>query len=337
MESQRMDNSVNAEATGNPFNKRLAASRIGALRRGPARAVQVNLGRVCNQACRHCHVDAGPQRTESMEAGTVDDILRLLEESPSAESVQLTGGAPELNPNFRRLARDARLLGKRVLDRSNLTVFSLRGQEDLPHFLADHQIGIVASLPCYTKENVDKQRGDGVFERSIAALRLLNGLGYGAEDGELELNLIYNPLGGVLPSPQTTLESDYRTRLAEDWGVRFNHLYTLTNMPIGRFGDWLRSRSQYEQYMNLLIESFNAATVSGLMCLELVSVGWDGMLYDCDFNQALGLAVKDRAGKRHSVGSLASLDELEGKLVRTGVHCFGCTAGVGSSCGGALA
>lgn len=329
-------NDSDQAGAGNAFERRLAACAIAPLTRRPPRILQVNLGRVCNQSCRHCHVEAGPQRTESMDETTSDQVLRLLAASPCIERVELTGGAPELNGNFRRLARGARLLGKRVADRSNLTVFLLPGRDDLPGFLADHEVEIVASLPCYTRENVDRQRGDGTFEHSIAALRRLNRLGYGAEGSPLVLDLIYNPLDGFLPGPQTSLERDYRQALLENWGIRFNHLLTLTNMPIGRFGGWLRSQGEYTRYLSALADNFNAAAVSRLMCLDLVSVSWDGRLFDCDFNQALDMPLRDTAGIELSVRSTESLGQLEGDLVLTGPHCFGCTAAAGSSCGGTL-
>jgi radical SAM/Cys-rich protein len=293
--------------------------------------LQVNLGYLCNLSCVHCHVNAGPQRTEQMSLETVKQVLALLDRG-GLHTLDLTGGAPELNPHFRYLVRAARTLGVRVIDRCNLTVLLEPGQEDLGIFLAEQQVEICASLPCYLQENVEAQRGKGVYDTSIEALRQLNALGYG---GDLVLNLVYNPVGPVLPPPQEALEADYRRELAARFGIQFNRLLTITNMPISRFGSVLLAQNQYVQYMNLLRDNFRHDNLDTLMCRRLISVDWQGNLYDCDFNQMLDipLIVSDR--RRH-IRDLISALTLEGKPIATGEHCYGCTAGQGSSCGGAL-
>lgn len=293
--------------------------------------LQVNLGYLCNLSCVHCHVNAGPQRTEQMSLETVKQVLALLDRG-GLHTLDLTGGAPELNPHFRYLVRAARTLGVRVIDRCNLTVLLEPGQEDLGTFLAEQQVEICASLPCYLQENVEAQRGKGVYDTSIEALRQLNALGYG---GDLALNLVYNPVGPVLPPPQEALEADYRRELAARFGIQFNRLLTITNMPISRFGSVLLAQNQYVQYMNLLRDNFRHDNLDTLMCRRLISVDWQGNLYDCDFNQMLDipLIVSDR--RRHIRDLIAALT-LDGKPIATGEHCYGCTAGQGSSCGGAL-
>jgi radical SAM/Cys-rich protein len=302
------------------------------LARGPIRVLQVNVGKLCNQACRHCHVDAGPKRTEIMTRETAEAVIAAVRRL-GVSTVDVTGGAPELNPHFPFLVEEARALGCHVMDRCNLTVLSLPGKEDLPSFLAARRVEVIASLPCYLEENVDLQRGRGVFEASLAGLRRLNGLGYGGEGSGLVLNLVYNPLGASLPPPQAGLEAEYRRELLARYGIRFNHLYTLANMPISRFAHSLRRAGRYSEYMELLVNAFNPGAVAGLMCRDTVSVGWDGRLYDCDFNQMLDLPMA--APYRH-VRDLA-LEGLENAPITLGSHCFGCTAGAGSSCGGALA
>jgi radical SAM/Cys-rich protein len=297
--------------------------------------LQVNVGKFCNQACHHCHVDAGPRRIERMSDGTARGVMRLLEASPSVTTLDLTGGAPELHEVFRPLAAEARRQGRRVIDRCNLTVLSVPGQEDLAEFLAQRQVEVVASLPCYTKENVEAQRGRGVFEPSIDAIRRLNALGYGRPDSGLVLNLVYNPVGAYLPGDQAELESDYREELGTHFGLVFNRLFTITNMPIKRFAVQLERDGEYEAYKSLLVNHFNEEAARSVMCRSLVSVGWDGRLYDCDFNQMLELPLM-RSGLPVTLDSLQSLEELEGLPIATGDHCFGCTAGCGSSCGGAL-
>ncbi len=301
------------------------------LLREKLRVLQVNVGKLCNQACRHCHVDAGPKRTEIMTRETAEEVVSAIRRLRPA-IVDLTGGAPELNPNFETLVTEARALGCHVIDRCNLTVLCIPGKEHLPQFLAKHQVEIIASLPCYLEENVDLQRGRGIFHQSLAALRRLNSLGYGEAETGLVLNLMYNPVGPYLPPAQEGLEADYRRELLARYGLRFNRLYTLTNMPISRFAHDLRRDGRYEEYMDLLANAFNPATVAGLMCRSTVSVGWDGRLYDCDFNQMLEIPLA--APYRH-VRELAATG-LEGAPLAVGEHCFGCTAGAGSSCGGAL-
>jgi len=299
--------------------------------RGALDTLQVNLGYLCNLSCVHCHVNAGPQRTEQMARDTIDQVLALLRNA-GVQTLDLTGGAPELNAHFRYLVRKARALGVRVIDRCNLTVLFEPGQEDLAGFLAEQGVVITASLPCYLEENVEAQRGKGVYDTSIKALQLLNGLGYG---DELELNLVYNPIGPVLPPPQQGLQDDYQRELGERFGVRFNQLLTLTNMPISRFGAVLLAQGQYVEYMQLLRDNFSHANLETLMCRSLLSIDWQGYVYDCDFNQMLDLPLLANDSRRH-IGELLGDLELEGNSIVTGEHCFGCTAGQGSSCGGAL-
>ncbi len=315
------------------FDDTLTAHGLPRLARTQVQTLQVNLGRLCNLACQHCHVDAGPKRTEIMTADTARRALELLARSPAARTLDLTGGAPELNPSFRDLVAGARALGRHVIDRCNLTVLLEPGQADTAEFLAAHQVEVVASLPCYGPDNVDRQRGKGTFARSIQALQRLNALGYGQPGSSLVLNLVYNPLGPSLPPPQAELEADYRARLLADFGVRFTSLLTITNMPIHRFARQLERDGALAPYMDLLAAGFNPATVPGLMCRAMVSVSWDGRLFDCDFNQMLELPAGNTP---RTIWDIASLDELAGEPIATGAHCFGCTAGAGSSCGGAL-
>ncbi|WP_428262705.1 arsenosugar biosynthesis radical SAM (seleno)protein ArsS [Haliangium sp.] len=319
------------------FGASLRRHGCGALTAGAVSTLQINLGKLCNQACLHCHVEAGPKRTEQMSVEVADRVIALMEASPAVRTVDITGGAPELNPHFRRLVQAARGGGREVIDRCNLTILFEPGQEDLAAFLAELGVHVVASLPCYSRDNVDKQRGQGVFAKSIEGLRRLNSLGYGRPGTELVLDLVYNPGGPTLPPPQARLESDYRTRLGEDFGISFNHLYTLTNMPIRRFAHHLAREQQWERYLTLLVESFNPGTVDGLMCRAQVSVGWDGSLYDCDFNQMLELPLSLGPDPRApTVWDIDDLDALHGRPIVTDGHCFGCTAGAGSSCSGAL-
>ncbi len=322
-------------AEGNPFDEELQSRGLALLKRDPVATLQVNVGKFCNQACHHCHVDAGPRRTERMVEETGRKVVRLLESSPSVVTLDLTGGAPELHEVFRPLVRDARRLGKRVIDRCNLTVLSVPGQEDLAHFLAENGVEVVASLPCYTKENVEAQRGRGVFEPSIEAIRRLNALGYGRPDSGRVLNLVYNPVGAYLPGDQSELESDYREELGTRFGVVFNRLFTITNMPIKRFAVQLEREGAYDAYMSLLVNHFNEEAARNVMCRSLVSVGWDGTLYDCDFNQMLDMPLM-RGGLPLTLDSIHSLEDLQGLPIATGEHCFGCTAGCGSSCAGAI-
>ncbi len=304
-----------------------------ALRRGALETLQVNLGYRCNQACLHCHVGAGPQRREQMGEATVEAVLAVLRAGRVAH-LDLTGGAPELHPRFRELVAAARALELRVTDRCNLTILLEPGQEDLADFLAEHRVHIVASLPCYLPQNVDGQRGDGVFARSIEALRRLNALGYGQPGTALELDLMYNPTGPHLPPAQAALEADYRRHLGERYGVVFSRLYCLTNMPIQRFGSTLVSQGRFEAYMQLLKAHFCPDNLQTVMCRSLISVDWRGRLYDCDFNQMLGLALH-RKGRPARVEDLLETD-FAGRPVVVADHCYGCAAGQGSSCGGAL-
>lgn len=297
--------------------------------------LQINVGKVCNQTCRHCHVDAGPDRRESMNRAVAEACLRLLR-TANIPTLDITGGAPEMNPHFRWLVTEARCLGKRVIDRCNLTILVAPGFEDLPEFLAEHSVEVVASLPCYLAENVDKQRGDHVFERSLRALRRLNELGYGLPDSPLSLSLVYNPVGPSLPPAQGLLEADYRRELRTRYGVEFTRLYTITNMPISRFLDDLLQSGQFEAYMQKLVESFNPATLSGLMCRTMLSVDWQGNLSDCDFNQMLGLGLVSDQPRNILDLREQGLPDLLTRSVITGQHCFGCTAGAGSSCQGSL-
>ena len=297
--------------------------------------LQVNVGYRCNQACHHCHVNAGPDRNEMMARDVVDEVLRVLE-ARRIPTVDITGGAPELNPHFRHLVREARRLGAHVMDRCNLTVLNEPGLEDLPDFIASEQVEITASLPCYTKDNVDKQRGDHVFESSILALRKLNALGYGIEGSELQLNLVYNPLGPYLPPAQDKLEADYKRELGAHFGVVFNRLYTLANMPIKRFGSTLITQGKFTSYMALLRSAHNPANLDGVMCRSLVSVDYRGYLYDCDFNQMLGIPLVVPGRPRRRLSDLLNA-EIDTAPISVAEHCYGCTAGQGSSCGGALA
>jgi radical SAM/Cys-rich protein len=322
----------NHELLKQDFDSALRDQGFGPLRRSEVTTLQINMGKVCNQACHHCHVEAGPKRTESMSPEIADRIINLLIASPSIQTVDITGGAPELNPNFTRLVLLSRALGRHVIDRCNLTVFFEPGHNDLPEFLAGNKVEIIASLPCYIAENVDKQRGRGVFDKSIRALQLLNELGYGECGSGLILNLVYNPLGASLPPAQEKLEAEYKMQLKQQFGIGFNRLYTIANMPIKRFSESLIRSGQQEEYMSLLVNHFNPATVENLMCRSLVSVGWDGKLYDCDFNQMKDI---ESPGKQ-TIWSISSFCELSNRKIATGSHCFGCTAGAGSGCGGSL-
>ena len=311
------------------------------LRRAGLEAVQLNMGYVCNQSCTHCHVSAGPNRTESLSAETADLVLAFIDAARPA-TLDMTGGAPELNPNFRRLAGEARRRGMRVIDRCNLTVLAEPGQEDLAEFLAAQRIDVVASLPCYLEDNVDRQRGKGVYAGSIAGLRRLNELGYGRDGSGLRLDLVYNPQGPSLPPPQQGLEGDYRRELKTRFDVEFSSLLTLANMPVGRFGSILVSKGQFDDYMTLLRGAHRADNVQNVMCRSLISIDWRGHVYDCDFNQMLGLPLKleshpgDLPGGRETHLSELLGEDLTGNRIVVRDHCYGCTAGQGSSCGGAL-
>ena len=304
------------------------------LRRGRLTTLQVNLGYRCNQACAHCHVEAGPLRTEEMSRETMELVLSCAAYARPS-TLDLTGGAPELNPHFRELVQRARALGLAVTDRCNLTILGEPGQETLAEFLAGQRVRVVASLPCYGPENVDAQRGHGVFTRSIEGLRRLNALGYGDPDSGLELDLVYNPVGPHLPPAQAPLEAVYKSRLAADFGVRFNQLLTLANMPIARFRHALERDGRHDDYMQLLVSAHRAENLAAVMCRSLISIDWRGYVYDCDFNQMLGMPFAGRAGGVH-LSSLMGRD-IEGENIAVAAHCYGCTAGQGSSCGGALA
>ncbi|HKX50581.1 MAG TPA: arsenosugar biosynthesis radical SAM (seleno)protein ArsS, partial [Candidatus Binatia bacterium] len=291
-------------------------------------------GRYCNLACIHCHVESGPNRTEMMSRETVDALFDFFACS-DIQTLDITGGAPELNPNFDYLVESAIGLGRHVMDRCNLTVIFEPGKEYLPEFFKQHGVELICSLPCYSQENVDKQRGKGTFDASIRALQRLNEIGYGQSDSNLILNLIYNPVGPHLPPPQEKLEQEYKRILAEDFGIVFNHLYCLTNMPITRYATHLKLRGEYDRYLELLANNFNTVTLDQVMCRNLISVGWEGLIYDCDFNQMLNLPIRDRVGKPLHISSL-SIEQVRNHAITVGDHCYACTAGAGSSCGGTL-
>ena len=318
----------------NRFEQVLRQHGLGRLRRDATEILQINVGKLCNQSCSHCHVEAGPRRTEVMGERVVERLLELAAAS-RVRTVDLTGGAPEMNPHFRRLVEGMAALGKQVIARCNLTILLEPGYEWLADYYGRHRVRLICSLPCYTPANVNKQRGKGVFERSIEALRRLNALGYGSPGSGLALDLVYNPLGPFLPGSQEQLEADYQRELEIHHGVRFNRLLTMANLPIGRFARTLEQRGELAPYLELLEERFNAGTVPGLMCRNTLSVGWDGRLYDCDFNQMLELPLG--SGAANLFDPSFSLDALLDAPIRTGPHCLGCTAGSGSSCGGALA
>lgn len=331
--------SSNGEArfiTMHPTLPLLVATDFPPLNRGVVETLQANLGYRCNQSCVHCHVGAGPTRVEEMSAENVDCLIAFLDGSPQVRTLDLTGGAPELNPHFRRLVTEARTRGIKVIDRCNLTILEEPGHEDLAEFLALYKVEVVASMPCYSERNVDKQRGKGAFEASIRGLQRLNGLGYGSKGTSLVLNLVYNPQGPSLPPPQGQLQEDYKVRLIEDFGVTFNQLFTLANMPIQRFGSMLISKGQFSSYMDLLRNAHQTSNLGGVMCRSHISVDWQGFLYDCDFNQQLGLSLVDARGGRIHISHALST-QLAGGDIRVANHCFGCTAGQGSSCGGSLA
>ena len=313
----------------------LQSSDFPAIRRQATATLQVNLGYRCNQSCVHCHVNAGPNRTEMMDAETMALIPQVLA-ARGIGTLDLTGGAPELHPDFRELVRAARALGVKVIDRCNLTILFEPGQEGLAEFLAEHEVEVVASLPCYSMDNVDRQRGKGVFDKSIAGLQRLNALGYGREGSGRVLNLVYNPQGAVLPPPQPALEADYKRELGAHFGIVFNSLFALANMPIQRFGSMLISKGQFNGYIRLLKDNHRDANLAQVMCRSLISVDWLGRLYDCDFNQQLDLPMGAgaEAGRRHLRDLLQA--DADGAPIRVAEHCYGCTAGNGSSCGGAL-
>jgi radical SAM/Cys-rich protein len=316
-----------------PFAQRLHLNGDGLTRR-EINVLQVNMGRYCNQACIHCHVEAGPTRKEMMSREIVDAVLRFLADT-SIPTLDITGGAPELHEDFDYLVESAVGLGRHVMDRCNLTVIFEPGKDYLPEFFRRRRVEVVCSLPCYSEENVDRQRGKGTFDLSIRALQIFNELGYGKPESGLALNLVYNPIGPHLPPPQEKLEQDYKRILRDRFGIEFNHLYCVTNMPITRYAMHLKLRGEYNRYVELLSANFNAATLDQVMCRNLISVGWNGLVYDCDFNQMLDLAITDGAGKRLHISSL-TLEQVAHRAITVGDHCYACTAGSGSSCGGAL-
>ena len=314
------------------FNSALARHGLHPLRATGIEIFQINVGKLCNQTCRHCHVDAGPDRTERMTRETAEACMAALERT-NAPTVDITGGAPELNENFRYLVNASRARGRHVMDRSNLTVLLLRSQSDLAQFLADREVEVIASLPYFLAERTDAQRGAGVFDKSIQALQLLNRLGYG-QGGSLRLNLVYNPTGAFLPGDENALEREFKRELDRRYQIRFDRLYAITNLPISRFLDFLVETGNYERYMERLVNAFNPAAARAVMCRDTLSVGWDGQLYDCDFNQMLDDTVG--FGAPTHIRDF-SQDLLENRRIVTGLHCYGCTAGAGSSCGGTTA
>ena len=319
----------------NRFSERLAAKGFE-LRRTKTEILQINVGKLCNLTCVHCHVNAGPKRKEIMTRETIDRIIDWLAKT-DIRTLDLTGGAPEMIPDFRYFVDRAKELqpSRHVIDRCNLTILLEPGYEDLAHFLAKHSVEIIASMPCYSPENVNAQRGEGVFEGSIAGLQLLNSLGYGIKP-ELPLHLVYNPVGAFLPGPQAELEADYKRELKGHFGIVFNKLYTITNLPIGRFASYLRHKGKLGEYMDLLISAFNPATIDGLMCRNTISVGWRGEVYDCDFNQQLGMQWSRNGDSERLFLWDVDPQKVDNREIMTGEHCFGCTAGAGSSCGGAI-
>lgn len=316
----------------NRFQSKLHEHRYD-LKKTSIDILQVNVGKLCNLTCSHCHVEAGPTKTrENMSEETAKAIVRLMDDL-KPKTLDLTGGAPEMNPYFRYLVAEAHKRGLQVIDRCNLTILFEKGMEELGEFLSDHQVEVIASLPCYSKDNVDKQRGNGTFGKSIQALQRLNTLGYGKPDSGLMLNLVYNPVGAHLPPAQTKLENDYKERLKDDFGIVFNKLYTITNMPITRYAKYLKAFDQLGSYTELLINNFNPHTLNGLMCRNTLNISWDGRLFDCDFNQMLGMGMRN--GKPFTVFTVTK-EDLNNWQVLTADHCFACTAGAGSSCQGAL-
>jgi len=314
--------------------ERLINTNFPSLKRGDLDTLQVNLGYTCNQSCKHCHVNAGPKRKETMALEHINDILSFIKNN-NIKKLDLTGGAPELNKHFRYLVTEARALNATVIDRCNLTILNEDGQQGLAEFLAENKVEVVASLPCYSKSNVDEQRGKGVFEQSISGLKQLNALGYGKKDSGLILNLMYNPIGAFLPPSQDSLEQEYKQKLFEDFEIEFSNLYTLTNMPIMRFGSTLISKGEFNTYMNLLKSSHSDDNLQTVMCKNLISIDWQGFIYDCDFNQMLDMPTSFSSNQKTHISDLIT-DSLLDSPIQIGDHCYGCTAGSGSSCGGAL-
>ena len=316
------------------FAEKIRETGIEKLTADTIEILQVNLGKLCNMTCEHCHVDAGPDRREIMQRDDIDACLAALERYPQIKTIDLTGGAPEMNPHFRDIVAGAKSLGRHVIDRCNLTILLAKGFEYLPEFLAENKVEIVASLPCYIEENTDAQRGDGAYSKSIEALKQLNALGYGDESSGLTLTLVYNPVGPELPPHQVQLEADYHRELDARFGIKFNRLFTITNMPVSRYLEYLLRTGDYHTYMQKLMDAFNPAAIDGLMCRNTLSVGWDGQLFDCDFNQMLELNVN--TSKPMTIRDF-DYDALSKREIVLGQHCFGCTAGCGSGCQGAIA
>mmetsp|Transcript_5217 Transcript_5217/g.10651 ORF Transcript_5217/g.10651 Transcript_5217/m.10651 type:complete len:375 (-) Transcript_5217:1067-2191(-) len=328
-----------SDSTNIPFAEKIKKHGLDELRKSSVlRTLQINIGLTCNMACFHCHVASSPSRKETMSGEVADRILALTQQAPPgfAEVIDITGGAPEMHAQFRRLVQEFRAMGRTVMDRCNLTILLEPGQNGLARFLADNQVKIVASMPCYSPDNVEAQRGEGVFEKSIAAIQLLNSLGYGIPSSGLELDLVYNPVGPFLPPQQSKLENDYKKVLLEKFGITFNRLLCITNMPIKKFAQSLRASNNLQAYMDLLVESFNPATTRELMCRSQIHVAYDGRIYDCDFNYALGMGAESKGFKSVSIFDVESLTDLANDRIIVANHCYGCTAGFGSSCGGGL-
>lgn len=316
------------------FASKLRETNLFPLKVKQIDTLQINLGKMCNQVCEHCHVDAGPDRKEIMDKETMQHCLEVAK-NPQIKTIDLTGGAPEMNPNFRWFVSELYKLNKHIIVRCNLTIIvANKKYHDLPLFFRDHKIEVVSSLPCYTEANTDKQRGEGVFAKSLKALHMLNEVGYGKEDSGLILNFVFNPGGASLPPSQEVLKADYKVRMKADFNIEFNDLYTITNIPISRFLDFLIKAGRQEEYMHKLIDSYNPHAAENVMCRNMISVGWDGYLYDCDFNQMLELKI-DKQNSQHI--SEFNMDKLSQRSIIVNQHCFGCTAGSGSSCGGAIA
>ncbi len=329
-----LEHGVTDEYTLIPFQQKLEESNLYPLKPGTITTFQINVGKMCNQVCKHCHVDAGPDRKEIMTTETMQQCLDVLAANPSLQIVDLTGGAPEMNPNFRWFVEEIKKLERHIIVRCNLTIIRANKKYyDLPEFYKKHNIEVVSSLPFYSKDRTDKQRGDGVFEDSTKALQMLNEVGYGIEDSNLKLNLVYNPAGAFLPSSQEALEKEFKVALKKDFGISFNNLFAITNLPISRFLDYLLQSGNYEKYMEKLIAAYNPVAAANVMCRTTLSIGWDGYIYDCDFNQMLEMKV-DCNSKHISNYNAAS---LQNRNIIVNQHCYGCTAGAGSSCGGAVA
>jgi radical SAM/Cys-rich protein len=326
------DIDLSRDRPSNDFDVALQESRLFPLTATGIEVLQINFGKLCNQACRHCHVEAGPTRAETISLASLDACLGILSSS-NIPVVDMTGGAPELNSHFRWFVEQVKALGRRMIVRSNLSIVLEPGLQDLPRFYRDHGVEVVASLPYYLERNVDAQRGEGVFHKSIEALRRLNRVGYGIDGSGLVLDLVYNPGGAFLPPPQASIERDFKRELDRRYGISFNRVLTIANMPLGRFLHFLRRTGQLESYMKRLIDAYNPPATAAVMCRYTLSVGWDGTLYDCDFNQMLELRCNHGAPTHLRA---FDFDKLEARRIVTGMHCYGCTAGAGSSCGGAV-